>query len=223
MAVRGGSRAGFRVANVLLPTLNGVESTEAGWHRMSREHELTRRAQAGDREAFGEIVRLLEGEVLNFAYRLHPDRSRAEDLSQDAFVEAFRRLRHLHDPAQLRGWVRGIVRNLHRARRRREAREPASLDLSGEECRLAAADAGEADLFAGMAPKEIFEILATEVDRLPEPYRAVVVLRHYDRLTCRAIAERLGVPIGTVTMRLTRGHRMLREAVVRHAGRTWRT
>ncbi len=192
---------------------------------MTRLEELTRLAQAGNREAFGEIVQLLEGEVMHFAFRLQADRGRAEDIAQEAFVEAFRRLSFLADPAQLRAWIRGIVRNLHRARRRIEAREPAAIDVSSadfEHLGLAGGEGTSDDFFAGMSASEVFEILAAEIDRLPEHYRAAILLRHFEKLSCRAVSRRLGVPVGTVTMRLTRGHRLLREALARHSRRVWR-
>jgi RNA polymerase sigma factor (sigma-70 family) len=185
---------------------------------VSQEDDRVRRAQAGDREAFGEIVHALEGEVIAFAFRLQPDRDRAEDLAQEAFVEAFRRLAFLRDATQLRGWLRGIVRNLHLARRRREAREPATIDLAGAEVAWHPGEAEDSDLFAGLSPAEIFERLAAAIDELPEPYRATLLMRHWEKLPCRAIAKRLDVAVGTVTMRLTRGHRLLRDAILRRAG-----
>ncbi|MBI1851186.1 MAG: sigma-70 family RNA polymerase sigma factor [Planctomycetes bacterium] len=185
---------------------------------MNQEEEWVRRAQAGDREAFGEIVRSLESEVVHFAFRLHGDRDRAEDLAQEAFVEAFRRLAFLRDATQLRGWLRGIVKNLHLARLRREAREPASIEIGEADLPFHAGERDDADAFAGLAPAEIFGILATEIDALPDPYRATLLLRHWEKLSCKAIAKRLDVAVGTVTMRLTRGHRLLREAIFKRVG-----
>jgi len=190
---------------------------------LSPEEDWVYRAQAGDREAFANLVRLLEGELIHFAFRLQADRNRAEDLAQEAFVEAFRRLSFLRDPKQVRPWIRGIVRNLHRARRRQESREPALIDLTDLELASSTCESQETDLFAGLEPAELFARVAAEIERLPDPYRTTLILRHYERLPCRVIAKRLGIPIGTVTMRLSRGHRMLREAIARPTVPAWRT
>src|SRR5262249_33904766 len=68
-----------------------------------------------------------------------------------------------------------------------------------------------------------FAKVAAEIERLPDPYRTTLILRHYERLPGRVIAKRLGIPIGTVTMRLSRRHRMLREAIARPTLPAWRT
>ena len=68
----------------------------------------------------------------------------------------------------------------------------------------------EADPSAALQIRDLYERIALEMQRLPSCYRDVVGLRYFSGLACKEIAATLGIPIGTVTMRLTRGSRMLR-------------
>lgn len=126
-----------------------------------------------------------------------------DDLVQQTLVRAWES--GPRDPGRLRPWLATVARNLtfdHLRRRRRETR-------SQENDRPA----------AGAAPSPS-EVLQREEDRgrvvravlaLPEPYRGTVLLRFWDELPLAAIAQRLGLPAGTVRSRLHRGIAMLRE------------
>jgi len=136
------------------------------------------------------------------ARRLVKDEHLAEDLVQDAYAAAL-----VHPPlsaGSVRAWLRGVVRNLavqsHRSQERRRTRD----ELALRERTQAAAD----DL-AGQA--ELQQQLVRAVLDLPERYRTVVLLRFFDGLPPREIAQRLCVPVATVQSQLNRALQKLRE------------
>ncbi|MEM1450342.1 MAG: sigma-70 family RNA polymerase sigma factor [Planctomycetota bacterium] len=144
--------------------------------------------------------------VRRLARRLVGDPHAADDLAQQAMAVALER--PPRDGSRLRAWLSQVLANLHRQ----------GLRGAHVETRLEAPD--EASL-AAPAPDEVVEraevhhLLVHEVLSLDEPYRTTVLLRYFDALGPREIAERAGVPLATVTSRLTRAHARLRERVER--------
>lgn len=136
------------------------------------------------------------------------DAHAAEDVAQDTFVAAV-----LHPPAggAPRGWLARVARrfalNRGRGERRRVLREAATVPPP-----------------PAPSPEEILErervrrAVVEAVVSLPEPYRTPVLLRYFEELVPRAIAERLGCPLETVRTRLKRAQALLRERLAREAG-----
>jgi RNA polymerase sigma-70 factor (ECF subfamily) len=157
--------------------------------------------------------------VYRYAYALARDRSEAEDLTQDTFLQALRHWDQFRPGTNARAWLFTICRNLFLRQRERRAREEpteaAVLDgiASAAQAFAAPADAGRA-LFD--AP-ELGDVIRRELDRLPAEYREVVELSDLQDQSYADIAHVLGVPIGTVKSRLFRGRRLLQEALIDYA------
>ena len=137
-----------------------------------------------------------------FAYRLSGTTHEAEDLTQQAFLDAHRKLDTLREPDKARAWLFMIVRNLYRRRLRdrathREVAVDAEFDLP---------DGNTAVETAALTSDSLQQVL----DELPPEFRDVLVLFYFRELTYRDIAEHLDVPIGTVMSRLSRGKQQLR-------------
>ncbi len=134
------------------------------------------------------------------AYRYASNPSEAEDIAQDALLRAWRRRSTLRDGARRKEWLGTIVRNEAFRQHARVRPEPVDTVDSWE----AAEDEGivstveRADLHAALK-------------RLPERDRKLLELRYQEDLTQEAIARRLGVPDGTVKVRLHRVRHKLRE------------
>lgn len=165
----------------------------------------------GDTERFGVLVGRYKNLVGSYiASRVAA--SEAEDLAQDTFLRAFRMLPSLRDPAVFSSWLLGIANHVcidwHRARRHLAELDPQEPEPAGA---VAPHRPPPTQPDAAAEREEAVRLLLESLDRLPETYRVTLVLKHLDGLSCQEIADRLGVAIGTVTSRLTRGYKLLRE------------
>jgi len=168
-------------------------------------------APSGDDFA-AEALQFLEP-LFATAMRLTRNRADAEDLVQDTFVKAFRHAGQFTRGTNLRAWLYTILHNTWRNRRRDAGREPVEVD--SEQVEQAAAGGGgsqdvetpEHILMRGTLDAE----LQAALDELPDAFRQAVWLRDVEEFTYAEIAEMLGVPIGTVMSRISRGRRLLYE------------
>jgi RNA polymerase sigma-70 factor (ECF subfamily) len=162
---------------------------------MESLENLVRRAQAGDRIAFGEIVHRLSRRAVGTAHLITGDFHAGEEAAQDAFVTAFRRLSSLRDPLAFSAWFgRILARAASRARRRPH------VSLTPE---VAAGLAGTAAAEESGLPEE--------AARLRPIYREVLALRYVGDLSYREIAAALGITVARVKSRLHDGRELLRE------------
>lgn len=168
----------------------------------------------GETELFGELIARYKNVLASFiAARVA--RGAIEDLAQETFLRAFRVLATLRDPAAFSSWLLGIASHIcvdwHRSRRRNVSLDASEIDQPDD----AAAPRRTPPIRPDEAAekREAEQRLLEAVDRLPDTYRTTLVLKHLEGLSCADIAERQGVALGTVTSRLTRGYRMLREAL----------
>jgi len=167
--------------------------------------ELITQAQQGDRRAFGELVRRHREGVVNVVYRMCGDANLAQDAAQEAFVRAWQHLPSYQPRSPFRNWVYRIATNVALDVLRRE-RETVDVDALP----LAASDEGPE---AAVEGKERGEWVRQAVLALPPASRAVLVLREYEGLSYREIADTLGIPIGTVMSRLNYARNRLRESL----------
>lgn len=146
--------------------------------------------------------------VFRFAYRLSGTSHAAEDISQQAFLDAQRKLDTLRDPDKVRAWLFMIVRNLYR----RQVRDQVTHGEVALES-LAEPVGGERE-GEGRAQQSLdSESLQHVLNELPEEFRSTLLLFYFRELSYREIAEQLDVPIGTVMSRLSRGKKLLRERI----------
>jgi len=161
------------------------------------ETHLLTQAQRGDRAAFSELVCLYHSRVINIVYRMCGDAGLAEDAAQVAFLKAWLRLAQFKPATEhntFRSWLYRIAVNAALDILRSEK---AQVDI--EQMPLSAPDAG---LDAGLERQELVGQVRQAVLALPEASRAVLVLKEYEGLSYREIAETLEIPLGTVMSRL---------------------
>jgi RNA polymerase sigma-70 factor (ECF subfamily) len=159
-------------------------------------------AISGDHRAFAELVRRRQGMLRELMRRLCGDRAFAEDLAQQAFVQAWRQLGRLRSPGAFGSWLRAIAVNvwLQEARRAPARLETPESDLPEPD----AEGPGAADLAAARLD------LSRALLRLKAPERVCVVLAYAEGLSHGEIAEATGWPLGTVKSNVTRGAERLR-------------
>jgi RNA polymerase sigma-70 factor (ECF subfamily) len=138
--------------------------------------------------------------LYRYAYRLSGSHCEAEDLTQQTFLAAQSCLEQLRDATRVRGWLFTILRNFYlKSLRDQPEQGVASLDVSAEP-----ADAPAEDVLVDSAE------LQTALQELPEEYRTPIVLFYFQEFSYKDIADQMGVPIGTVMSRLSRGKTWLR-------------
>lgn len=171
------------------------------------ERELIASAQNGDTRAFEQLVRNHQGIALRVAYLVIRNPAEAEDVTQDAFIKAYRSLNRFRSGAPFRPWLLRIVRNeaLNRVRsaRRRDrlAVQAATDPVSGD-----AAPSPETLVLTEEEHRRLLGI----VDDLPERYRSVIVHRYLLGMSENETSVILGVPPGTVKSRTSRALERLR-------------
>jgi RNA polymerase sigma-70 factor (ECF subfamily) len=160
-------------------------------------------AQQGDREAFATLARAHGDQLFGIARRLLRDHDQAEDAVQQTLVTAWRELPRLRDADRFGAWVqRTLIRTCYAelARARRRSITIREVPLAGV----------QGDGAIGLADRDQLE---RGFRRLPQDQRAILVLRHYLGLEPSEIAERLGIPAGTVRSRLHYAHQAMRAAL----------
>ena len=166
---------------------------------------LIARAQTGDRDAFGELVRHHHPGVVNVVYRLCGDVELAEDAAQDAFIQAWLRLSSFQRGTSLRNWIYRIAVNAALDVLRRAPKAPA-LDLES----LSISDPS-APPETVLLQNERAHIVQRAILSLTEANRSVLILREYGELSYQEIAATLNIPLGTVMSRLNYARERLKE------------
>jgi RNA polymerase sigma-70 factor, ECF subfamily len=171
----------------------------------ANEAELVIRAQNGDRNAFSELVRTHSQGVLNVIYRMCGSMQVAEDAAQEAFIQAWMELSSYRPKSSLRNWLYRIAVNTAIDMLRKEKR---ILPGAVEDMFLTDAQAGpEATFLSG----EQTELVQEAISTLPDASRAVLILREYEGLSYKEIADSLDIPVGTVMSRLNYARKLLKE------------
>jgi RNA polymerase sigma-70 factor, ECF subfamily len=168
---------------------------------MVSDADLSALARRGDIRAFEALVERYKERAYMVALGFVGSHEDALDLSQDAFVRAFRAMGTFRQGAPFYPWFYAILRNacfnhLRKARTRGETSLDAAQE-SGFDVADGAPGPGESAERA-----ELRRIVATELRNLDPAHREIIVLRHFEDLSYREIAEVLGCPMGTVMSRL---------------------
>ena len=169
-----------------------------------RPNELVRAAAAGNAGAFAALVARFQDVAVGYAYARLGDLAEAEDVAQDAFVDAWRELARLREPAAFVTWFRRIVHK-HCDRRARVTRP---VFVGAEDAPLATTEDGSA--LDAITREESSLQLRAAVRSLPDEQRSAVVLYYFAECSLAEVAELLDVPVGTVKSRLHTARSKLR-------------
>lgn len=165
------------------------------------DDDLVRRAIAGERDAFGELIQRYEKALLIFLHRKTKDRELALDLLQETFIDSLVALPSLRDPERFQSWLFTIARRkawlaMRKARVQDEIFEPIPVVCSTPDEVLRA---------------ELSEVVRDAVKALPEKMRDVAQMHYLDEMPYSEVCRQLGIRVSTLKSRLHLARGQLRE------------
>ena len=165
---------------------------------------LIEQCLAGDQIAWEQIVRQNWRKVFNVAYKFVGKHDEAEDLTQDIFLKIFKALKTFDRRANFQTWIISISRNLciDHYRSVRKERQTIARDVDSNDLQPATSERGP---YAQAEHQDLRAQLRQALETLPITLRTAVVLRDLQELSYQEIADRLGLPEGTVKSRINRG------------------
>jgi RNA polymerase sigma-70 factor (ECF subfamily) len=165
---------------------------------------LIERCLAGDQNAWEQIVRQNWRKVFNVAYKFVGKHDEAEDLTQEIFLKIFKALSSFDRRANFQTWIISISRNLciDHYRSVRKERQTIARDVDSTDLQPATTERGP---YAMAEHQDLRAQLRQALETLPVTLRTAVVLRDLQELSYQEIADRLGLPEGTVKSRINRG------------------
>lgn len=173
-------------------------------HSAAEDLQDVDRVLAGDLRAFEGIVLRWQRPLVNMAWRYCRDRSRAEEMAQEAFLRAWRGLANWRRESSFSTWLFALAANVYRSELKRFPTETLPLEAAPEPSRPApqhhAAERREHD-----------EVLRRAVLTLPPRYREPVILYYFHEMDGSAAAATMGLPEGTLKARLSRARALLRQ------------
>jgi len=203
-----------------LPPTPGASPRQAD-ESAGRELDLFRRAQTGDRGAFGQLAIRTQDRLYNAIVRVVGDREEARELTQETYVKALSKIETFRGDSQPFTWLFRIGVNLAISHLRKvQRRRTFSLDASprGDESAGSLADRLPANHQPSpsdaMERAETQQQVLTALGRLDAEYRAILVMRDVEGIDYQAMADTLDVPLGTLKSRLFRARLEMREQLM---------
>jgi RNA polymerase sigma-70 factor (ECF subfamily) len=177
-----------------------------------RDEEVVSRVLAGETALYEILMRRYNQRLYRVSRVILRDDGEAEDVMQDAYVRAYEHLNQFAGKAAFSTWLTRIAIHEALARKRRRGRIEeldALTTANGDSMPILKSSAPTPE--AGAAQAETRQLLEEAIDRLPENYRTVVMLREVEEMSVAETAESLGVTDAVVKTRLHRAHAMLRK------------
>lgn len=168
----------------------------------------------GDQSAFSDIVNLYQHKLYQVCFRMLGNKQEAEDIAQEAFVRAYINLHTYDQKRKFSTWLYRIATNLCIDRIRKKKpdyyldAEVAGTDGLDMYSHIASTEKLPDETVEQM---ELQDRIQYEISRLPDKYRAVIVLKYIEDLSLQEISEILDLPLGTVKTRIHRGREALRK------------
>jgi RNA polymerase sigma-70 factor, ECF subfamily len=167
--------------------------------------DLVRKVLSGNRSAFEELVKRYWERVYVLATHSKLGESSPEDVVQEAFIQAYRRLGSLREPDRFAAWLSQIAIRVCGRLRKRAAR---SKTVPVKDAAVSGSlESPEREAERRESRRQVRAAVAD----LDDHYRLVVILRFFEGMSCQDIADQLGEPVGTIWTRLHRANQILRE------------
>lgn len=172
-----------------------------------------RRVQDGDREAFRVLIERYEGMVFDLAHQYADSPEEAEDLAQDAFLRAYRRIEDLRKPDRFSSWLYGITLNRCRDYAKNVRRETYAFSRTEERDEADALPGNSVGQDDALIAEERSEQLWKALDELSSTYATPFLLKYRDGMTYKAMSKRLDVSVSALKVRVHRARKKLRKLI----------
>ncbi|QDT67312.1 ECF RNA polymerase sigma factor SigW [Planctomycetes bacterium MalM25] len=182
------------------------------------DDRLIDRSLAGDSASYGELVGRYQDRLRASLMRLTGSAEEAEDVAQEAFVQAYLKLSTFQRTSRFYTWIYRIAFNqaISKNRKKRPRLSLTAVQDAGGPEPVAESDCPTTATFQDERARLLHEAIAT----LEEDHRQVIVLREFEEMDYQQIAELIGAPIGTVRSRLFRARSQLKETLASTLGET---
>jgi RNA polymerase sigma-70 factor (ECF subfamily) len=172
---------------------------------VSGEGALLEKVQQGDLEAYGLIIQDYQTSVFNVCYRILGIKQEAEDLTQEAFIRAYRQIKRYDTSRPFGPWVRTLAANLCYNHLKKARPVQSALDDERHQLHSNKGENPEAVLEINQEHQALYNA----VWKLPEIQRVALELRHFQDLTYQEMADVLNLPLNTVRSHLYRARQNL--------------
>lgn len=176
------------------------------------DKELVRRIKKGDKQAFDLLFSRYQHKILNLVSRYLRDQQDVEDVTQEAFIKAFRALPRFRGESAFYTWLYRIAINTAKNHLVARSRRPPGVDVDVDDAEfmdgtdvLRDSESPE----AALSRDQLAKVINATLSELPDDLRSAVTLREFDGLTYEQIAKIMDCPVGTVRSRIFRA----REAI----------
>jgi RNA polymerase sigma-70 factor, ECF subfamily len=169
---------------------------------------------AGNPRQFGVLVDRYKDRAFALAFRLLKSREEAEEAVQDSFVKAYRSIAEFRGESGFGTWFYRILYNNCMTRLTRRPEAAISIHASESDEAENIIESGEPDMLESIVSDERYELLNSEIQKLPEKYRTIVVLFYVQEQRYEEIASILSVPVSTVKTHLFRARSLLKKRLL---------
>lgn len=206
------------------------ESVQAGTvNKMAgpdQDAELVKRVQAGDKSAFDLLVRKYQQKIMNLISRFVKDSDEVMDVSQEAFIKAYRALANFRGDSAFYTWLYRIAINTAKNHLVARGRRPPGSDIDAMDAEQY--DSGDALRDTGsperlMFRDEIRTLIFQAIDELPEDLKTAITLREMEGLSYEEIADVMDCPVGTIRSRIFRARDAIDQKIAPLLEQNWRS
>ncbi|MCP4432311.1 MAG: RNA polymerase sigma factor RpoE [Gammaproteobacteria bacterium] len=169
--------------------------------------ELVKRVQAGDTAAFDILVQKYQHKVVNLVGRFVSDQTECYDITQDAFIKAYRAIGNFRGDSQFYTWLYRIAANTAKNYLASRARKSPTYSVDVEDAEHFEGESGLKEYSTPenlLLTEEIKQTVFKSIEALPDDLKSAITLREIEGLSYEEIAEVMDCPIGTVRSRIFR-------------------
>lgn len=179
------------------------------------DRQLVLKCRERQEQAYQELMRRYEGYIYRLCHSFTGNREDALDLTQETYIRVFQGLETYNLNRPFKPWLRQVAVNTCVNFLQKRSSSPLFLDRPFADGNLTLADtmASRDDPVQEIEWQETGRFLQEAINRLPQVYRLLIILRHQEGMSYQEIAEETGVPLGTVKTHLFRARAALRQGL----------